>query len=154
MRYRTITARYVAKWGNAQMCLCEAKCQGGGIGWVTQLTSLNKYCAIWRTAVIVSLYLYRDMGPLCGEPGQHDARPASSVRWLRRQSPGRHLSVWTAPKASHRKDDHLHFPRFDRPHFPNFPRFRVAETSSDPYFPRVSKPWFPNRGSRVPAEQR
>ena len=24
-------ARYVAKWGIAKMCLCETKCQGGGI---------------------------------------------------------------------------------------------------------------------------
>ena len=31
MGYRTIIARYVAKWGIAQMCLCETKCQGGGI---------------------------------------------------------------------------------------------------------------------------
>ena len=29
--YRTIIARYVAKWGIAQMCLCEIKYQGGGI---------------------------------------------------------------------------------------------------------------------------
>ena len=27
--YRTIIAQYVAKWGIAQMCLCETKCQGG-----------------------------------------------------------------------------------------------------------------------------
>ena len=27
--YRTMIARYVAKWGIAQMCLCETKCQGG-----------------------------------------------------------------------------------------------------------------------------
>ena len=27
--YRTIIARYVVKWGIAQMCLCETKCQGG-----------------------------------------------------------------------------------------------------------------------------
>ena len=27
--YRTIIARYVAKWGIAQMCLCETKYQGG-----------------------------------------------------------------------------------------------------------------------------
>ena len=26
--YRTIIARYVAKWGIAQMCLCETKYQG------------------------------------------------------------------------------------------------------------------------------
>ena len=29
--YRTIVARYVAKWGIAQMGLCETKCHGGGI---------------------------------------------------------------------------------------------------------------------------
>ena len=27
--YRTIIARYVAKWGIAQMCLCETMCQEG-----------------------------------------------------------------------------------------------------------------------------
>ena len=29
--YCTIITRYVAKWGVAQMCLCETKYQGGGI---------------------------------------------------------------------------------------------------------------------------
>ena len=31
MRYRTIIARYVAKWGIAQLCLCKTKYPGGGI---------------------------------------------------------------------------------------------------------------------------
>ena len=31
MGYRTIIARYVAKWGIARMCLCKIKYQGGGI---------------------------------------------------------------------------------------------------------------------------
>ena len=31
MGYCTITARYVVKWGVALTCLCEAKCQGGGV---------------------------------------------------------------------------------------------------------------------------
>ena len=31
MGCRTIIARYVAKWGIAQVCLCDAKYQGGGI---------------------------------------------------------------------------------------------------------------------------
>ena len=47
MGYRTIIARYVAKWGIAQMCLCEAKCQGGvshHFGGVP--TSPKKYRAI------------------------------------------------------------------------------------------------------------
>ena len=30
MAYRTIIAPYVAKWGIAQMRLCETKHQGGG----------------------------------------------------------------------------------------------------------------------------
>ena len=30
MGYRTIIARYVAKWGIAQVGLCETKCRGGG----------------------------------------------------------------------------------------------------------------------------
>ena len=29
MGYRTIIARYVAKWGIAQVCVCETKYQGG-----------------------------------------------------------------------------------------------------------------------------
>ena len=55
--YRTIIARYVAKWGIAQMCLCETKCQGGvshHFGGV--LTSLKKYRAIWGIAATISQY--------------------------------------------------------------------------------------------------
>ena len=56
--YRTIIARYVAKWGIAQMCLCETKHQGGGVShhFGGVLTSLTKYRAIWGTAAIVSQY--------------------------------------------------------------------------------------------------
>ena len=57
MGYRTIIARYVAKWGIAQMCLCETKYQGGvshHFGGV--LTSPKKYRAIWGIAAIVSQY--------------------------------------------------------------------------------------------------
>ena len=57
MGYRTIIARYVAKWGIAQMCLCGTKYQGGvshHFGGV--LTSLKKYRAIWGIAAIVSQY--------------------------------------------------------------------------------------------------
>ena len=31
VRYRTIIAWYVAKWGITQMCLCKSKYQGGGL---------------------------------------------------------------------------------------------------------------------------
>ena len=57
MRYRKIVVRYVAKWGIAKMCLCEAKYQGrvshhfGGM-----LTSLEKHCEICGIAAIVSQY--------------------------------------------------------------------------------------------------
>ena len=57
MGYRTVIARYVAKWGIAQMCLCKAKYQGGvshHFGGV--LASLIKYRAIWGIAAIVSQY--------------------------------------------------------------------------------------------------
>ena len=47
MGYRTIIARYVAKWGIAQMCLCETKCQGGVShqfgGLLTSLKSIARY---------------------------------------------------------------------------------------------------------------
>ena len=55
--YRTIIARYVAKWGIAQMCLRENKYQRGAshhFGGV--LTSLKKYRAMWGIAAIVSQY--------------------------------------------------------------------------------------------------
>ena len=57
MGYRTLIARYVAKWGIAQMCLCETKYQGGvshQLGGL--LTSLEKYRAMWGIAAIVSQY--------------------------------------------------------------------------------------------------
>ena len=55
MGYRTIIARYVAKWGIAQMCLCQTKYQGGvshHFGGVQ--TSLKGYRAIWGIPAIVS----------------------------------------------------------------------------------------------------
>ena len=64
MGHRTIIARYVAKWGIAQICLCDVKYQRG----VSQhfgvvLASLKKYRAIWGISAIVS-QCPRDMGPL------------------------------------------------------------------------------------------
>ena len=61
MGYRTIIARYGAKWGIAQMCLCGTKYQGGGIApfWGAAKTSLKKYRAIWGIAAIVSDSQYR-----------------------------------------------------------------------------------------------
>ena len=57
MGYRTLIARYVAKWGIAQMCLCETKYQEGASHHLGgMLTSLKKYRAIWGIAAIVSQY--------------------------------------------------------------------------------------------------
>ena len=55
MGYGTLIVRYIAKLGIAQMCLCETKCQWGGIPpfW-GMMTSLKKYRAIWGIAAIVS----------------------------------------------------------------------------------------------------
>ena len=55
--YRTIIARYVAKWGIAQICLCETEYQGGvshHFGRV--LTCPKKYRAIWGIAPIAKKY--------------------------------------------------------------------------------------------------
>ena len=57
MGYRTIIARYVAKWGIAQMCLCKSKYQGGVSHHFGGLVnSLKNYRAIWGIAAIVSQY--------------------------------------------------------------------------------------------------
>ena len=56
--YRTIIARYVAKWGIAQVCLCKTKVPRGGVShhFGGVLTSLKKYRVIWGIAAIVSQY--------------------------------------------------------------------------------------------------
>ena len=56
MGYRTtIIARYVAKWGIAQMCLFRTK-WGVSHHFGELLTSLKKYRAIWGITAIVSQY--------------------------------------------------------------------------------------------------
>ena len=55
--YRTIIARYVAKWGIAHTCLCKIKYARGVLHHSGgMLTSLKKYRAIWGIAAIVSQY--------------------------------------------------------------------------------------------------
>ena len=57
MGYRMSIARYVARWGIALMCLCEATYQGGvSHHFGGALTSLENYRAIWGIAAIVSQY--------------------------------------------------------------------------------------------------
>ena len=55
MGYRTLVAQYVAKWGIAQMCLCETKYERGvshHFGGV--LTSFKRYRATWSIAAIAA----------------------------------------------------------------------------------------------------
>ena len=64
MRYRTIIARYVAKWGIAQMGLCETKYQGGvshHFGGVRSLPLKVSRDMGYRSD---SITISRDMGPL------------------------------------------------------------------------------------------
>ena len=65
MGYRTIVARYVAKWGIAQMCLCEAKYKGGGVshhfgGSAKPPEKVSRDMVYRSDSIAVS----RDMGPL------------------------------------------------------------------------------------------
>ena len=64
MGYRTIIARYVAKRGIAQMCLCKTKYQGGGIapfwGTANLPEKLSRDMGYRSDSIAVS----RDMGPL------------------------------------------------------------------------------------------
>ena len=59
--YRTVIARYVARWGIAQMCLCQIKYQGrvshhfGGA--LTSLKSIAREREIYR---YIYIYIYRD----------------------------------------------------------------------------------------------
>ena len=63
--YRTVIARYVAKWVIAQMCLCDTKYQGvGGIaqfGWAANVPE-NVSCDMGYRSD--SIAISRDMGPL------------------------------------------------------------------------------------------
>ena len=63
MGYRTIITRYVAKWGVAQMCLCETKYQGGVShhfgGVLTFPKTVSRDMGYRSDSIAVS----RDMGP-------------------------------------------------------------------------------------------
>ena len=80
MGYRTIIARYAAKWGIARMCLCKVKYQGEvSHHFVGALTSLKKYRAIWGYCSD-SIAVSRDMGPL-STGGVTIARGFGLFRW-------------------------------------------------------------------------
>ena len=61
--YRTIIARYVAKWGIAQMCLCETKYQGG-IAPFWESADLPEKASRDTGYRSDSIAASRDMGPL------------------------------------------------------------------------------------------
>ena len=62
--YRTIIARYVAKWGIAQMCLCETKYQGGGIAPLWGSAKFPEKVSRDMGYRSDSIAVSRDMGPL------------------------------------------------------------------------------------------
>ena len=74
MGYRTIIARYVARWGIAQMCLCETKYQGGGIAPLWVSASLPEKVLRDIGYRSDSIAVSRDMGPLSWQELQ-PARP-------------------------------------------------------------------------------
>ena len=62
--YRTTIARYVAKRGIAQMCLCETKYQGGGIAPFWGSANLPEKVSRDMGYRSDSIAVSRDMGPL------------------------------------------------------------------------------------------
>ena len=77
---RTIIARYVAKWGIAEMCLCESKYQGGVShhfgGAPTSLKKYRRDMGYRSDSIAVS----RDMGPLSHKHGLCHPDNCSEVR--------------------------------------------------------------------------
>ena len=63
--YRTSIARYVAKCGIAQMCLCETKYQGGVIAPFAGSANLPEKVSRDMGYRSDSIAISRDMGPLC-----------------------------------------------------------------------------------------
>ena len=64
MGYRTIIARYVAKWGVAEMCMCETKYQGVVSHHFGGLLNLPKKVSRDMGYRSDSIAVSRDMGPL------------------------------------------------------------------------------------------
>ena len=62
--YRTNIARYVAKWGIAQMCLCKIMYQGGGIAPFWGSANLPEKVSRDMGYRSDSIAVSRDMGPL------------------------------------------------------------------------------------------
>ena len=62
--YRTIIARYVAKWGIAQMCLRDTKYQGGGIAPFWGSADLPEKVSRNMGYRSDSIAISRDLGPL------------------------------------------------------------------------------------------
>ena len=105
MGYRTIIARYVAKRGIAQMCLCKSKYQGGvshHFGEV--LTSLKKLSLDmgYRGDIIA---VSRDMGPLSISRFNLNLTAFSGDRFSSKAGTGKHcaLSLSLYEGAAHQR---------------------------------------------------
>ena len=92
MGYRANIARYVAKWGIAEMCLCETKYQEGAshhFGGV--LTCLKRYREMGYRSD--SIAVSRDMGPLRCLDKQSTGRERVSARFSGKSSGPRLLFI-------------------------------------------------------------
>ena len=74
MGYCTIIARYVAKWGIAQMCLCGTKCQGGVSHHFGESANLPEKVSRDMGYRSDSIAVSRDMGPL--------SFPRQEISWV------------------------------------------------------------------------
>ena len=76
--YRTIIARYVAKWGIAQLCLCETKYQRGGIAPFRGSANIPEKVSRDMGYRSDSIAISRDMGPL-SSPGVYSDTSKNSL---------------------------------------------------------------------------
>ena len=64
LRFGSLSVRYVAKWGIAQMCLCETKYPSGGIAPFWGAANLPEKVSRDMRYRSDSIAISRDMGPL------------------------------------------------------------------------------------------
>ena len=101
--YRTILARYVAKWGIAQMCLCETKYHRGYIAPFWGSANLPEKASRDMGYRSDSIAVSRDMGPLPKGPFRTKIPYGTQFRSVfqeRKISPKRKFFGTDAPRTS------------------------------------------------------
>ena len=101
MGYRTLIAQYVAKCGIEQMCLCDTKCQGGGIAPYWGSAHFPERVSHNMGYRSDSIAIWLDMGPLSildffpdfwGASGWSGARKRQRNSYTSTRSPG--IFLW------------------------------------------------------------